>query len=167
MFNGVVIPSVDGGQGAVFDQVPQGPPCTMPARCRRGNFEFMNQRPTIVYQDNIRATHWAQDHSASEFSKRKQVYVRYHYVREQMLNGEIKLKQVVTNKMEVDFLTKAMTLVSLERSPRSYKIVSEKEDPKDIDTYSQGTVKNKLIGNLLTFSNSLSLCGSPGRFVRL
>jgi len=76
---------------------------------RRVLEEFgINQKPTIVYQDNAGSIVWATGNVASQFAKRKHVDIRYHFVIEKIREGAIELRKIDAVHIESDYLTKIL-----------------------------------------------------------
>ena len=78
------------------------------------------QMPTLVFQDNTCSVHWAEGSDTSELTRRKQVDVRFHHVRDKVKHKEINLVKVLTGEIQADFLTKSFEpgafVKALERS---------------------------------------------------
>ena len=78
-------------------------------------------KPTIMCQDNNGSIYWANNSEWKEFSKRRHVDVRYHYVRSLVQQGKIIVKTIPGKQMKADFLTKILGLLQLRR--RAFKLV--------------------------------------------
>ena len=66
--------------------------------------EHPQQEPTIMWEDN-RAAIIHSEHPTNH-NRTKHIDTRYHYLRQQVNAGEIKLKQIATTEQEADILTK-------------------------------------------------------------
>lgn len=65
------------------------------------------QGRVYIYEDNMGALHFAANHVNS--SRAKHVDVRFHFLREQVMRGEIILEYIHTDEQIADVLTKALT----------------------------------------------------------
>ena len=86
------------------------------------------QAPSVVYQDNIGSIRWAESSPASEFSKRKHVDIRYHYVREKLQEKAITLRKVSTRDMQSDFLTKPLEPGNFKQALAKTDILTNQSD---------------------------------------
>lgn len=68
----------------------------------------IRQDPTAIMQDNSGAIRWASGHPAEDFKRSKHVELRYHYIRDKIVNGEIRIEKISSNDMAADFLTKPL-----------------------------------------------------------
>lgn len=66
------------------------------------------QNPTVIYQDNNWVLERAIGGFAGHFSRRKHIDIIYHYVADMSRRGQIQILKVATEKMNADFLTKAL-----------------------------------------------------------
>jgi hypothetical protein len=74
---------------------------------------FEQKGPTVIYDDNQGCVALAQ--SARAGKRTKHIDVRYHFVRERVEGGELKVVYVPTERQLADLLTKALERVKLER----------------------------------------------------
>ena len=63
--------------------------------------------PTILYEDNQAAITISKN--SQSHTKMKHIYIRYHYVREKILDKTIDIQYCPTNDMVADMLTKGLT----------------------------------------------------------
>ncbi|XP_074377259.1 secreted RxLR effector protein 161-like [Apium graveolens] len=68
--------------------------------------------PVIIYVDNMSAIDLAKNPVFQ--GRSKHIDIRYHFIRECVERGEIKVKYVITNEQRADVLTKAMETVKFE-----------------------------------------------------
>ena len=68
----------------------------------------IQQKPTVVHEDNTGAIAWAEDNSGKQFSKSRHIDVRYHIIKEKIRDSTIKLERTPTEQMKADFLTKIL-----------------------------------------------------------
>ena len=67
---------------------------------------FKQSQPTIVYEDNLSAIHMLVN--GNDKGKTKHIDIRYHYIREKIINEEIMVKHLPTENMISDIFTKAL-----------------------------------------------------------
>jgi hypothetical protein len=70
---------------------------------------FHQEEPTVVFEDNMSTIHMA--HGRGDFHKQKHIAVKYHYTRQELKNGTIRVKHCQTENMLADVLTKGVTRV--------------------------------------------------------
>ena len=63
-----------------------------------------HQSPTVIYQDNQSTIHWAQ--GRENFHRTKHMDVKYHYVRQLVIDAVIEVVYLPTTQMVADVLTK-------------------------------------------------------------
>ena len=63
--------------------------------------------PTTVYEDNMSCIHLATGEKVK--SRSKHIDVKYHYVRDQVKEGEVKIEHMPTDRMLADLLTKGLS----------------------------------------------------------
>lgn len=63
--------------------------------------------PTLLYGDNLSAQHLAKN--PVHHARTKHIDIRYHFVRDVVDRGDIKLEYVSTNEMIADVLTKNLS----------------------------------------------------------
>jgi hypothetical protein len=79
-----------------------------------GDLDGLVTRPTVIYVDNQAAKHLAENDAVT--TRSKHIDIRYHFTREQVKLGNIKLEYVGTGDMVADCLTKPVVGPVLERA---------------------------------------------------
>ena len=74
------------------------------------------QKATAVWQDNEGSVSWASDDDGKEFSKRRHVDVRYHYVRSLVQEQKLSVRKIAARNMRADFLTKVLGPAELQEA---------------------------------------------------
>lgn len=87
----------------------------------------MNQ-PIIVYQDNKSAIPLASN--PTQHSRTKLINTKFHFVRDQVTAGQVKLQYLCTEDIVADIFTKA---VSRHKLSKHIKSLSIKYDGKELD----------------------------------
>lgn len=83
----------------------------------------INQETTKIYEDNSGAVRWASSTSSEDFSRRKHVDIRYHYVNQCIQEKHVRIVKVGTRDMRADFLTKPLSVQSFRDSIRRIGVV--------------------------------------------
>jgi hypothetical protein len=68
---------------------------------------FTQTSPTVIYEDNISAIHMV--NNGNDHGRTKHIDIRYHYVRQMLLEKQIILEHLSTHHMHADMLTKALS----------------------------------------------------------
>jgi hypothetical protein len=71
-----------------------------------GELGFTQKDPSIIYEDNKSAIHMVE--KGNDKGRTKHIDVRYHYIREMVENGEIRVEYLRTEDMIADMLTKPL-----------------------------------------------------------
>jgi len=79
----------------------------------------------IVYQDNKSAILLASN--PTQHSRTKHINTKFHFVREQVTSGQVKLQYLPTEDMTADILTKAVSGVKLTKHIKSFGLKREDE----------------------------------------
>ena len=74
---------------------------------------FRQTKPTILHIDNSSAKYFAEENIVQ--NKSKHIDVKYHYIREKILEKDIELKHLPTEQMPADALTKPLGLKFFKR----------------------------------------------------
>ena len=74
---------------------------------------FPQKGPTVIYEDNTGAI--AMSENPVSHNRTKHIDIKYHFVRERVELGEIKLVHVATENQLADLLTKSLAKVKHER----------------------------------------------------
>lgn len=74
-----------------------------------------------VWEDNQPAISWAERWGM----RTKHIYVRYHYIREQLSNGIIAIGYCPTDKMQADALTKPVPIYKLLKFVKDVKMTEQ------------------------------------------
>ncbi len=69
----------------------------------------IHQKPTVISEDNSGAIRWSSGTNDVDFKRRKHLDIRFHYIREKVLDGTVTIVKVPTSKMKADFLTKPLS----------------------------------------------------------
>ena len=77
------------------------------------NLQFLPSSPTQLFCDNDAATQLSEDHVWH--SHTKHIRVKYHYIRELVLNGEAKVTRVGSKDNVADILTKPLARLDFQR----------------------------------------------------
>lgn len=72
------------------------------------------QKATEVYNDNSGAVRRANADTAEEFRRSRHIELRYNYVRERVMEGDLIIMKTSTNEMLADFLTKILGPAALQ-----------------------------------------------------
>ncbi len=88
--------------------------------CREVDREERNE-PIIIYEDNQSTIMFANNPIQSE--RTKHIEVKYHYIRERVAEGKIKVKYVPTADQVADIFTKSLCRVQHEKLTRSLGLV--------------------------------------------
>jgi len=62
------------------------------------------------------------------FSRTKHINIKYHYLRETIQNGILKIERIPTLEMGADFLTKPLLALKLQRCLRLIGMLPQKDD---------------------------------------
>jgi hypothetical protein len=82
--------------------------------------QFTSANPTVIYEDNQGAIASASNPTAHQ--RMKHVDVKYHFIREQVENGEVVVKYCATRDMVADFLTKPLSAECIQRHKKTLGI---------------------------------------------
>ena len=83
------------------------------------------KEPTVVYQDNKSTILLASN--PSQHSRTKHIHTKFHFVRDQVNEGNIKIEYKSTEDMVADILTKAVSRVKLNKHLKSLGLRSSQE----------------------------------------
>jgi hypothetical protein len=67
---------------------------------------FKQLTPTQIYEDNISAIHMV--NNGNDHGRTKHIDIRYHYIRQMLLEKQVIMDYLDTNHMRADILTKAL-----------------------------------------------------------
>ena len=90
------------------------------------DFYYKQTKPTVLHKDNQSAIAIAQNPHCH--SKMKHIDIRYHFVREKVLDYTVELRYCPTNDMLADVLTKGLTCDKFSR-------LSELSGVKDLSAF--------------------------------
>jgi hypothetical protein len=68
---------------------------------------FSQTNPTIIFEDNLSAIHMV--NNGNDHGRTKHIDIRYHFIRQMLLEKQIVLKHLSTHQMHADMLTKALS----------------------------------------------------------
>jgi len=81
----------------------------MSLRMMADDFHIKVEEPVLVYEDNQGAIAMAQNPVMHKTAKH--IAIKQHFIREKVLNGDVRLEYVSTDKMIADALTKSLSKV--------------------------------------------------------
>lgn len=100
--------------------------------------------PTLIHQDNTSCIRIAEVGEGLGGSKAKHFRVRYHYLREMMLEGVIQLQYLETANMVADFLTKPMIGKEFQRQVLRAMVQGDAEFMETVGGGALARVKSKM-----------------------
>ena len=74
-----------------------------------GDFGVNVETPTTIYEDNQGAL--AMAYNPVHYAKTKHIHIRFHFIREQVKFGNIRVEYIPTDEMLADALTKPLASV--------------------------------------------------------